>query len=103
MSEASSTLLSSASSSSTSAAASPSASTYNSLLQSFKSKVVLTATIGGVLVLAVTIFLAVFKISRGIRSYRESKRRRRLIIQAGPGRKGRNAYEIFEWEGVPTV
>ncbi|KZO97256.1 hypothetical protein CALVIDRAFT_536289 [Calocera viscosa TUFC12733] len=77
-------------------------SSSNMLLQSFKSKVVLTATIGGVLVLAVTIFLAVFKISRGIRSYRESKRRRRLAVKVGTGRKGRNAYEIFEWEGVPA-
>ncbi|KZT58004.1 hypothetical protein CALCODRAFT_482704 [Calocera cornea HHB12733] len=33
----------------------------NALMQSFKSKVVLTATIGGVLVLAVAIFLAAFK------------------------------------------
>jgi len=86
----------------TSSTASPSATSNYNLLASFKSTVVLTATIGGILVLAVVVFLAVFKISRGIRAYREAKRRRRLVAKVGVGRKGRNAYEIFEWEGVPA-
>ncbi|KIO24363.1 hypothetical protein M407DRAFT_244504 [Tulasnella calospora MUT 4182] len=71
---------------------------------SFHSKVVLTATIGGVLILACTALFCSFKVSRYIQSRREKARLRGLLEGNGNNqhRKGKNAWDILEDEGIPA-
>jgi len=69
---------------------------------SFHSKVVLTAVIGGILILACTTIFMVFKVSRYIRSRREKARLKGLLEGSNRYRKGRNAWDIQETEGIPA-
>jgi len=69
---------------------------------SFHSKVVLTAVIGGILILVCAIIFLVFKISRYIRSRRERTRLMGMLDEKGQHRKGRNVWDMHEPEGVPA-
>jgi len=68
---------------------------------SFHSKVVLTAVIGGVLILTCTSLFLLFKMSRYIR-YRREKARLKGLLESSHHRKGRNAWDIQETEGIPA-
>lgn len=64
------------------------------------------ATVVGFIVLAIASFLLFLKITRALRSRREKKRRRAALRKNGGmekrRKKGRNAFEEVEWEGVPV-
>ncbi|KAG8925698.1 hypothetical protein FRC03_003689 [Tulasnella sp. 419] len=72
--------------------------------RSFQSKVVLTATIGGILILSCSALWLCFKCSRYIRARRQKARRRDVMENKSihNRRKGRNAWDIQETEGIPA-
>ncbi|KAG9000497.1 hypothetical protein FRB93_012702 [Tulasnella sp. JGI-2019a] len=76
-----------------------------------QSKVVLTAVIGGVLIIACSILFLLFKISRYIRSRQARARRKALLRETHDAgldlmmerrRKGRNVWDVHEPEGIPV-
>ncbi|KAJ1303923.1 hypothetical protein OPQ81_008334 [Rhizoctonia solani] len=67
-----------------------------------RSRVVLTATIGGVCILAVTIAFMAVRVSRWLRGRADRKRRRKLLNITGGNRQKRNAWDVHEWEGTPA-
>lgn len=67
-----------------------------------RSRVVLTATIGGVCILAVTIAFIAIRLSRWLRGRADRKRRRKLLNITGGNRQKRNAWDVHEWEGTPA-
>ncbi|KAG8745822.1 hypothetical protein FRC12_012929 [Ceratobasidium sp. 428] len=67
-----------------------------------RSRIVLTATIGGVLILAVTAAIITIRVSRWLRGRSDRKRRRRILNFTGGNRQKRNAWDVQEWEGTPA-
>ncbi|KDN47669.1 hypothetical protein RSAG8_03459, partial [Rhizoctonia solani AG-8 WAC10335] len=66
-----------------------------------RSRIVLTATIGGVCILAVTVAFIAIRVSRWLRGRSDRKRRRKLLNITG-NRQKRNAWDVQEWEGTPA-
>ncbi|QRV95702.1 hypothetical protein RhiJN_23720 [Ceratobasidium sp. AG-Ba] len=67
-----------------------------------RSRIVLTATIGGVIILAITLAIITIRVSRCLRGRSDRKRRRRLLNTTAGNRQKRNAWDVHEWEGTPA-
>ncbi|KDQ07833.1 hypothetical protein BOTBODRAFT_38521 [Botryobasidium botryosum FD-172 SS1] len=90
---------------STSTASSPSPSDSQPVAinsNTFKSKIVLTAVIGGLAVLVCFVLFLLFKISRCIRRRREKKRQQLMLGNKRGISKRRNAWDVAEVEGIPA-
>ncbi|KAF8603399.1 hypothetical protein BDV93DRAFT_523468 [Ceratobasidium sp. AG-I] len=80
----------------------PEATSYDAGNRIKRSRIVLTATIGGVCIIAVTAAIITIRLSRWLRGRKDRKRRRRILNSTGGNRQKRNAWDVQEWEGIPA-